>query len=287
MSKGIVRSRPFAWWRVALSLLLVAVSSLVAGAAGPFPFEDVNNNGVWDPGVDHDISADLQPNEWYVSYVTPHSIVIPAGVTFLRSVATFTGFYLVAGKNMTVNSSINSAVYGGMVDLQALGGDVVIGPRLTLNGRDYVSVYASGDIEVGAGTSFVSRGGSANLGTVNVRAETGGIALGSQVKFTTLRDVFITAMAGDVSVEPGLQLDAPQGVLYVLGRRITLNGARLRAAWMSLTGHGLPLQFKANRVTVPRSGSFLIYNPGSSVDITGTTFSRIDSFQIEAAQIID
>lgn len=287
MSNGSLWSRSRGWRGAALSLLLVAFSSLAVGAASPFPFEDVNNNGVWDAGVDRDITADLQPNEWYVYYATPHSIVIPTGVTFLRSVQGFTGFYLVAGKNITVNSNITSAVYGGLVDLQAQGGNAVIGPRVILTGRDYVSVYASADIAIGTGASFVSRGGSANLGSVQVRAETGDVTVGSQVKFGTLRDVFITALDGDVTVAANLQVDAPQGMLFVDGRRVTFNGARLRAAGMALTGDDLPLQFKNNRVTVPRSGFFLIRNPGSSVDITGTIFSRIDSFEIEAAQIFD
>jgi hypothetical protein len=287
MSKGIVCCRPSAWWPVALSLLLVAFSSLVAGAAGPFPFEDVNNNGVWDAGVDRDITDALQPNEWVVYYATPHSIVIPAGVTFLKSFEKFTGFYLVAGTNITVNSSMNAAVYAGMVDLQALGGDVVIGPGVILTGRDYVSVYASRDVVVGAGASFKSSGGSANLGTVNVRANTGDIALGDKVKVTTLRDVFITALAGDVTVAPGLQLNASQGAFDVDGRRVMLNGARLRAADMSISGGGVPLEFKNNRVTVPQSGAFHIHNPGSSVDITGTILPKIQSIVIQAAQIID
>jgi hypothetical protein len=275
------------WWRAALSLLLVAFSSLAAGAGGPFPFEDVNDNGVWNPGIDRDISAELTPGEWTVSYTTPHSIVIPAGVTWLRSVEKFTGFYLVAGKNITVNASINSAVYAGMVDLQALGGTVAIGPKVALTGRDYVSVYAGKGIAAGAGASFVSRGGSANLGTVNLRAQTGAITLGGTVKFSTLRDVFITALAGDIAVDAGLRLDAPQGLLFVNGRQIALNGAQFRAADMTVTGGGVPLAFTNSRVTVPRYGSVDISNPGSSVDLRGTVLPRIGAITINAVTIIE
>jgi hypothetical protein len=252
-----------------------------------FPFEDVNNNGVWDAGVDRDITSQLTPSEWTVSYSTPHSIVIPSGVTFLRSVERFTGFYLVAGKNITVNSSINSAVYAGMVDLQARGGDVAIGPGVILTGRDYLSVYASGGIAVGGGASFVSRGGSANLGTVNLRAQTGAIDLGTKVKFSTLRDIFIMAIGGDVTIAPGLRLTAPQGLLFVNGRQVALNGAQLQAANMTVAGDSMSLAFTNNRLAIPRYGSLDISNPGSTVDLRGTALPRINSIHIDAATIIN
>ena len=285
MSKGNACSRPSAWWPVALSLLLVVLSAPTAGAAGPFPFEDRNNNGLWDPGVDRDLTEDLRPNEWYVFYTTPNSIVIPAGVTLLTSVERFTGFYLVAGKNITVNSSINSAVYAGMVDLQA-GGDVVIGPGVVLTGRDYVSVSAGGDITVGTRASFNSRGGSANLGTVNVRAATGDITFANGVSFGTLRDVFITALVGDITAGPVLSVAAPQGLLFIDGRQVTINEAQLRAGDMQIMGDGAPLQFRKNRVSVPKSGYFHIENPRASVDITGTVLPRIEAVSINAAHII-
>ncbi len=287
MSNAIVSSGPRGWRRAALALLLVAFSSLSVGAAGPFPFEDVNNNGLWDAGVDRDISAELAPGEWYTYFETSHSIVIPAGVTFLRATKPFSGFYLVAGKNITVNSSITAAVYAGEVDLQAGGGHVVIGPGVTLNGRDYVSVYAKGGVTVGAGSVFGSSGGSANLGTISVGAETGPITLGSKVRFTALRDIFISALDGSVTAGLGLQVSGPQGQFYLDGHGVALNGAVLRAADMTIRGDGVPMEFKNNRVTVPRSGSFVIQNPGSSVDLTGTTLPLIDSIVIEAAQIID
>jgi hypothetical protein len=279
--------RPSAWWRATLSLLLVALSTFPAGAAGPFPFEDVNNNGVWDPGVDRDITAKLTPGEWYVSFTTAHSIVIPAGVGFLKAVERFTGFYLVAGKNITVNSSMNAAVYAGMVDLRARGGNVVIGPGVVLTGRDYLNVYAAGDVTVGAGASFSSRGGSANLGTMSMTAQTGDIHLGSKVKFSTLRDISITALAGDITAEPGLSVTASQGLLFVDGRRTSVNGAGLRAAYITVDGDGQPLEFKNNRVQIPRGGYLHITNSGSSIDLTGTTLPRIEDISLQASTIFD
>lgn len=279
--------RPTGWWRAVLSLLLVALSSLAAGAAGPFPFEDVNNNGVWDPGVDRDITARLTPGEWYVSFTTPHSIVIPAGVGFLKCVEKFTGFYLVAGKNITVNSSMNSAVYAGMVDLQAKGGNVTIGPGVILTGRDYLSVQAAGDITVGVGASFVSRGGSANLGTMTMHAQSGDITLGNKVKFSTLRDIFVTALAGDITAGPGLSVGAPQGLLFINGRRTSVNGAQLRAGSISVDGDSLPIEFKNNRVQIPRDGYLHITNLGSTIDLTGTTLPRIDDISLAALTILD
>jgi len=286
MRKGILCRRLPVVCRAVLSLLLVGVSALGASAAGPFPFEDVNNNGVFDPGVDRDLTEVLTPDEWYVYYSTPHSIVIPEGVTFLKSVAKFTGYYLVAGKNITVKSSINSAIYAGMVDLQALGGNVTIGPRVTFNGRDYVSVFAGGSVTVGDGAAFVANGGSANMGSINVRANTGDIALGNGVKVVGLRDVFLTAVNGDVTVGTGLQLDAPIGQLLIDGDRVTVNGAKLRASDMSITGGGAPLEFKGNRVMLPREGDLHITNPKSTVDVTGTKLPKAaDSVFIQASHI--
>jgi hypothetical protein len=276
---------PSVWWRAALLLVLVALAPLASGAAGPAPFEDVNNNGAWDAGVDRDISAALQPTEWWVSYATPHSIVIPAGVTFLKSVERFTGFHLQAGRNITVNSSITSAVYGGMVDLRA-GGTIAIAPGIALNGRDYVSLRAGGDVTVGAKASLISRGVSANLGTVHILSENGDISVGAQVKVTTLRDVFVTALGGTLTVGPELQLTAPQGALLADADGIAINGARLRAAGVQLTSAG-PVAFRNNRVTLSKFGPLLIQAPGFTVDITGTPMPRTGSVKIEAALVLD
>jgi hypothetical protein len=206
-------------------------------------------------------------------------------VTLLTSVERFTGFYLVPGKNITVNSSINSAVYAGMVDLRP-GATSSSGQR-GLDGPGLVSVSAGGDIAVGTRASFNSRGGSANLGTVNVRAATGDITFGNGVKFGTLRDVFITALVGDITAGPVLSVAAPQGLLFIDGRQVTINEAQLRSGDMQIMGDGAPLQFRKNRVSVPKSGYFHIENPRASVDITGTVLPRIEAVSINAAHIID
>ena len=71
MDHEIFRSRSSVWRYAVLSLLLAAFFALPAGAAVPFPFEDVNGNGRWDPGVDNDLTEVLRPNEWFTTTPPP------------------------------------------------------------------------------------------------------------------------------------------------------------------------------------------------------------------------
>jgi hypothetical protein len=112
-----------------------------------------------------------------VYFSTPHSIVIPAGVRPLVARNTpdgeWGGWYLIAGKNITVNASMRSAQYAGIVVLQANGGKVMIGPRVRLTGRDLLSINASDGVIVGPSASFVSSGVSANHGSISMTLESG------------------------------------------------------------------------------------------------------------------
>lgn len=280
--KVAVRSRPSVVWRAALFLGLVMLAAWAGEATAAAPFEDVNDNGIFD-GADKDISAVFQTTE-FIYYKTPHSIVIPAGSP-LTSPEKWAGFYLQAGKSITVNANITSAAYAGLVDLRAIGGRLTIGPGVVLNGRDYLSLAARGDIVLGAGASLVSRGVSANLGTVQMRTETGDIVVGANVKLTTLRDVFMTAVAGDIAVGPGLRLSAPQGMLFADADRVTINGAQLR--FTGLIVHAAdPVELKGNRLMLPKLGTILVHNPTSTVDLTGTALPKI-GVTIVAGQVID
>jgi hypothetical protein len=283
MMKLAVRRRPSVWWCTALSLLLLVVSpSRAVEAAPPVPFEDVNDNGVFD-GNDRDISAVFQTTE-FIYFTTPHSIVIPAGVP-LTSPEKWAGFYVDAGKSITVNSNMTSAAYAGLVDLQANGGRLTVGPGVVINGRDYVSLRARGDVVVGAGASLVSRGVSANLGTVHVRTEAGDVIVGARVKFTTLRDVFMTAVAGDIAMGSGLRMVAPQGMLFAEADRITLNDAQLRTAGVVLQATG-PVEFQNNRLAIPRLGTFFIATP-STLRMRGSPVPKGITPTIEVGPVID
>jgi hypothetical protein len=282
MMKPAVRRRPSVWFCAALSLLLLLSASRVVEAASPVPFEDVNDNGVFD-GNDKDISAVFQTTE-FIYFRTPHSIVIPAGAP-LTSPEKWAGFYLDAGKSITVNSNMTSAAYAGLVDLRAMGGRLTIGPGVVINGRDYVSLQARGDVVLGAGASLVSRGVSANLGTAHVRSEAGDVSVGASVKFNTLRDVFMTAVAGDITFGSGFRMNAAQGALFVDADRITLNGAQIRVIGVILQASG-PVEFQNNRLTIAKLGLFVI-NTTSTLWMTGTAVPKGVIPTIKAAQIIN
>jgi hypothetical protein len=66
-----------------------------------------------------------------------------------------------------------------------------------------------------------------------------------------------------------------------------VNGAQLRAEYISVDGDGPPLEFKNNRVQVPRDGYLHITNLGSTIDLTGTTLPRIDDISLAALTILD
>ena len=129
-------------------------------------------------------------------------------------------------------------------------------------------------------------GGSANLGTVSLQAQIGSITFSGAARFTTLREIFINAEAGDITSNSGLQVSASKGSFMVFGRRVILNKGVLRATDMNIMGGGVPLQFRYNRVTIPRTGFFVIDNHESTVDITGTIIPKYVSVNIAATQII-
>ena len=260
-------------------------SILAAVTQKTFPFEDVNNNGIWDEGVDRDITSELLPNDWYIYFKTPNSIVIPAGIKFLRSKGDFTGYTLEAGKNLTINSSINSVVYGGTVDLRA-DGNITIGPKVTLNGRDYVTVYADGNINLGDGSSLASRGGSANFGSITVRSEAGNISFGKKVRITPLNELFVMAMGGDISSAPGLQISSSKDRISFYGQQISIDGSLLRAEYITIDGSGKPLSVRNSRISVPRNGLLHISNIGSSIDIRGTILPKINDIRLSADTVL-
>jgi hypothetical protein len=254
-----------------LCLMLLTASPGFAGVAA-FPCEDINDNGVCDAG-DTDISAALYA-PGLVYYATPHSIVIPARVRPLVARNTrdgeWGGWHLVAGKNITVNTSIRSAQYAGIVLLQANGGKVAIGPKVRLMGRNSLAIYASEGVTVGPGASFVSSGVSSNHGSIHIETKSGDLVFQGRATLEALREIFLE-VPGRLTVAPGMAATGDRISIHA-GQVSITRTTMFKAADIYIEADGTaPLTFTSNKgVAVSETGPFLIYNPGGAVDVTGT-----------------
>lgn len=246
---------------IAVCFGLLAPAALPSFAWGAFPCEDVNNNGVCDPG-EQDITAQLG----YFS--TTESIVIPADSKKL-STKDVSGFALIAGKNVTVAADLQASAEGARITLVAQDGMITVGSKTDLRTGQggSIDLAARHDIAVGPQASL-------NSGLVTLDSEEGNILIDwAKLSGDSLA---IVALAGEVTVLPKSQLNSPTGDVRVeAGGTATVTGSRVAAKVTSIEASDL-LDFSNNRVTGPRSGgSVLLTVLGSTVNICGTVFKNL------------
>jgi hypothetical protein len=193
--------------RRALATLMLAVTCLgvvatptpALAATAPFPFADNNNNGVFDPGVDTDITADVINGY----FTTNQSIVLPAGMKAIKTTSPF-GVSLSAGKNIVINGDVNSGAYATGLTAMA-DGDIKIGPGAKVIGRTFVYLVAGRDLLVGTKANITAK--HAKEGMLWLSAARN-VVIGDSVKLRGHSKFDIASTNGTVTLGPKVDLDA-------------------------------------------------------------------------------
>lgn len=264
-------------------LAICASMPIVAfGATKPFPFEDANNNGVYDIG-ERDITADLETG----IFETQNSIVIPAGVKGFR-VNGENGIALLAGKNITVN---NGYLISTNILLYAEEGTITIGDKTALTSAGFVSIDAGQDVAIGSRATIYANGDVANIysrgGNILVEEKT--TAYGGDTTLYGKDSLYLYAERGTVTVLAGTRLWSKGYVtIYGLGD-LEIIGSRVDAAGAHISTEGHLIEFCNNKVQVSGKEGWVYFGAaGSTVDITGSKFRNLDpqNLIIEATDII-
>ncbi|MBZ0168049.1 hypothetical protein MELA_02401 [Candidatus Methylomirabilis lanthanidiphila] len=256
---------------------ILALSPFPSSAWGGFACEDVNNNGVCDPGVDNDITTALTTDG---SFSTSESIVIPTGVSNLVTPQGI-DFSLTAGKNITINSNLvakTANIY------MAAGGTITIGVKTSLRAGSYlVMLDARGDIVLHPQTSVLAE----QDGTIYLFSQEGSLLLMDKSKLGA-KDV-VHLQGKGVTVRPGSLFKTESMSVYA-EEDMSINGSVLNiGTWLWVETWGHLLDFKNNRVQVtPHESSVYLTAEGSTVNISGTKFKNLDpdDLIIQATDVI-
>jgi hypothetical protein len=247
---------------IGVGFLAFSISLPMAySATKPFPFEDANNNGVYDSG-DRDITDEIKSG----IFVTEHSIVIPGGVGgFITS--SENGFLLVAGQNITLNNyylASNSRNAG--ISLYAEAGTITIGAALKSNG--FVSIHAEGDITIGASVY-------ANGDLADIYSAKGNITVQGKAALYGREGLYLEAVA--VTAASGSWLKSAMRCIAISGTDdIVIEGNRVDAICADIATQGHLITFRNNLVTVPKADGWVYLGAeGSTVDIRGSKFRNL------------
>jgi hypothetical protein len=258
-------------WLLAACCSLFAPSPLLLSAWSSFPFEDMNNNGVYDAG-DRDVTAEIMDDGFFS---TSESLVIPAEVGQLKS--SKGGFVLLAGKNLTVNAGLTTKKIDSIF-LQAGGGAVTVGDGAILQAGDMVNIHAGGDVIVGAHAAVKAKKG---IGLVVLTSQEGSVRLmeGAELSATSSVRIVQSGAAGTVTMLPGSSLNSPDGgtVVSAVGD-IAVNNSHLAIGYLRLLTEGHLIDFRDNMVVLPLGGGMVFLRAaGSTIDISGTQFKNLSA----------
>ena len=254
---------------VACCFALVAAPAPALAAPAPVAFADNNNNGVFDSGVDTDITEDLKSG----FYSTTESIVLPDKMKTLMTKNPL-GFTLIAGKNVTVGGDLSAAAAGSGITIVAETGNITLLDATHLRAAEYVYMSAGGDITVGAKSHMLATGRSGSVISLNA---TGNISLLAGVKLQAFNAIELTASNGGIMVHGSAQFLALAGsVTFNSGTDIVVNNSRIQASDLAAYAGGHLVDFQDNKVTAPRGGGWVVlYAAGSTINVSGTTWTNL------------
>lgn len=234
--------------------------SAVAGGAG-MAFEDRNNNGAFDAG-DRDITAELIESS---VFVTTESVVF-VGKTLQSPKRGYTnGFTVLAGKNITIEASLNGGGFGSTLLMTAE--NISVGDGVKLEARNFVTLSARNALTLGDGVSLRSAG---DIGLSSAR---GHIVVGEKLNVSSSElGIYVSAIAGAVTIGEGAKMSCRRASLSISARQgITANRINLTAESVSLftaTGgiESMHSKFSAR-------GEVSLNAMGSGVDVEASQFS--------------
>lgn len=238
-----------------LALTLFLALGTASPAAAGFPCEDVNDNGVCDPG-EPDITAALENG----SFSTPAGIVVPGDA---RTITVRDDLWLNAGGNIAVHGKLKAT----SLSLNA-NGTLTLGARAIVRGGEYLDV---------SGGQGVSIGPDAVVEASYVGIWSGaGIALGQDAKVVA-RDWIELYAQGVITVESGVQFVSPGGTVSVWGSGdVGLAGATFKAGTLSITTESSLIDVRNGVVKMMGpDGLVMLTAFGSTVDVRGAKFKNV------------
>lgn len=271
----------------ALGVVVALAGPATASAAVGFPFVDLNDNGVYDAGVDSDdITAALLAG----SFSTPDSVVIPADARPLVT-KSLGGFDIQAGKSITVLANLVAQGDGG-IRLVANGGSLVIGDKRSLKGG-VMFLSAQGDVVLGKGVQLDAKGGPVvGTGDVTLYSAEGNVVLRGGSRVNARDDVEIIAAAGGVSIGPNAQVTAKNGVLNIhADGDIDIVDSKLKGQSISVFTFGSWLGMQNDVVRASESGwvSVAAFGADSTIDCSDTRWEGVspDNILMSADIVLD
>jgi hypothetical protein len=268
-----------AWALAVLAVCVLTATPTVAATTTAFPFLDANGNGVYDPGIDSDITADLMKG----SFSTTASVVIPTGARGLTT-KNPAGFKISADGGVTVLAPlvVQSDGYGG-ITLHAREGAVVLGDRAVLK-AGFVDVSAGRDVVLGRSAQVAAKGGPVvGSGWVALEAGAGNVSVGAGAYISARDDVHILAFGGGVVIASKTTVSSALGLLNVVADDdISIVGSKLRAHSVNLSTFDDLLEVRDSTVRSARDGfiSVVAHGTPSTIDVRGTEWEDVDPLNL-------
>jgi hypothetical protein len=259
-----------------LLLLFLSISLPMAHSASKlFPFEDVNNNGIYDPGIDNDISAAIKKYGWFE---TTESIVFPKAGGGIIGYAN--GISLLAGKDITLsNYYLTAGAAGSSIYIDA-GGRVTV--DTALRGYAGINISGGGDVVVTSNSNL-----SSPMGMVYVESSGGDVTVNGGARLSGRDNVYLAGV--NVTVEPKATINSLQFATVFSEGDVNITGAEIKGFGLYISTSGHLIEFCDNVVTVAKKAGWVyLSSEGSTVDISGTKFQGLDpaNLIIEADEII-
>src|SRR5262245_49960210 len=187
-------------------LMTVIGGAAFAADAAAMVFEDVNNNGVFDPGVDRDRTREL--DQEYV--ISSKEVIVISGGTFKtrKSTCRTTGdcptINIDTTKDVHINSNLDAGIWGSFITITS-GGSITVASNVTINGMTWVELTAAKGMVIGDNVNLKSSGLCDHLfAMVNLTASS--LKIGSNVTMYGRRTINLHATSGgpigEVAVGP-------------------------------------------------------------------------------------
>lgn len=214
-------------------------------AADVGPFADLDGDGQFTPGdvMISDLLADgrfstAEAEGAYQPPVGPVGIVIPAGA---KKITTKTGnLVLIASGDLTVDADLNAAGVDSVVLLVSTGGKITVAPGVHITGGMFVKLSAAGDVTVGDGDVFQTRGHDAG-DVLAIVSTAGSIDIGQRVSLNgggLCQVATADGGGGAILVGDKTKLNATAGTVQVTaGMDLVMNGAQVSSPEILLGSH--------------------------------------------------
>ncbi|HZP42047.1 MAG TPA: hypothetical protein VFD84_11135 [Candidatus Binatia bacterium] len=292
--------------RIAIPIALALTFALVArpATADVGPFADLDGDGQLGPG-DVPIADLLKDGRFstaeaegaYQPATGPVGVVVPASAKKLSLKSG--NLVLIASGDLTIDADVNASSPDSVVLLVSTGGSITVAPGVRIAGGMFVKLSAAGNVTVGDGAAFQTRGH--DFGDVLAIVSTGGsIDIGERVSLNgggLCQIATADEGGGAILIGPKSKLAATAGNVQVTaGMDLVMNGVTITAPDLLLGSHAGergPAEAYVRKSTLKaggRDGRIRIYADGAGgmVDLSGTRMKIADTANllITADQIV-